>query len=142
MSYADKSSYRRKGGLIMARPGIYPGHVVSLPSSSQKMTIWSIDRADNSALCLWFNEELGGLPVQWTFSLEILDVDADQPSHSSHIPDFAPYPGGVVKLRSGGPAMTIVEASDDGIQCVWLDSSNNREPLSALFNRGALVAAV
>jgi len=32
---------------------------------------------------------------------------------------FPLEPGDVVKLKSGGPAMTVVAVKDDGVHCLW-----------------------
>lgn len=32
---------------------------------------------------------------------------------------FPLEPGDVVKLKSGGPAMTVVSVKDDGVHCLW-----------------------
>lgn len=32
---------------------------------------------------------------------------------------FLLEPGDVVKLKSGGPAMTVVAVKDDGVHCLW-----------------------
>ena len=28
-------------------------------------------------------------------------------------------PGDVVELKSGGPAMTVIEVKEDGVHCMW-----------------------
>ena len=28
-------------------------------------------------------------------------------------------PGDVVELKSGGPAMTVIEVKEDGVHCIW-----------------------
>ncbi|HET6378603.1 MAG TPA: DUF2158 domain-containing protein [Methylocella sp.] len=32
---------------------------------------------------------------------------------------FAFEPGDIVMLKSGGPAMTVMSASEDGVLCMW-----------------------
>jgi len=32
-------------------------------------------------------------------------------------------PGDVVQLNSGGPAMTVVDANERSVNCLWFDSS-------------------
>ena len=34
-------------------------------------------------------------------------------------------PGDVVVLKSGGPAMTVVEVKETGLQCVWYADTND-----------------
>jgi uncharacterized protein YodC (DUF2158 family) len=38
---------------------------------------------------------------------------------ASDIESFSLQPGDVVRLKSGGPGMTIVAVKDDGIHCIW-----------------------
>jgi uncharacterized protein YodC (DUF2158 family) len=42
-------------------------------------------------------------------------------SEKSRTSDF--QPGDVVRLKSGGPAMTVHEISEHEIKCVWIDGN-------------------
>ncbi|MFR9704900.1 DUF2158 domain-containing protein [Aeromonas sanarellii] len=130
-------------------PYLYPGYVVTLSSGGQHMTVMPASSEDddesNDVRCVWFNTDLGGLPVEWVFPrcvLKRLDEENEPPYGHPHT-RFDD--GQVVKLRSGGPAMTVSDRfRTDGVSyvsCVWLDE-NNREPLSAAFHSEILTMHV
>ena len=37
------------------------------------------------------------------------------------------YPGNTVRLRSGGPLMTVLEVTESGVRCAWFLGKDNRE---------------
>ena len=39
------------------------------------------------------------------------------------------YPGHTVRLRSGGPLMTVLEVTEAGVRCAWFLGKDNREGL-------------
>ncbi|ELI6441979.1 DUF2158 domain-containing protein [Aeromonas salmonicida] len=124
------------------------GDVVTLHSGGHKMTVKSVDYAEQSpdaervnVCCVWFNEALGGQPIEYTFQRELLNLVGDEsPYARSHIRFTL---GQVVKLRSGGPSMTIAgfERTGDirGYFCVGLDE-HNRDPLTCVFQADCLEA--
>uniref|UniRef100_UPI002B4A96C4 DUF2158 domain-containing protein n=1 Tax=Aeromonas allosaccharophila TaxID=656 RepID=UPI002B4A96C4 len=105
------------------------GDVVTLRSSEQQMTVkaavydeMSPDLERVVAHCTWFNKELGGLPVEYAFDTKLLELKDESPYARQHTRFVL---GQVVKLRSGGPLMTIAgfDKTGDvrGLFCVWLD---------------------
>jgi uncharacterized protein YodC (DUF2158 family) len=36
-------------------------------------------------------------------------------------------PGDVVRLKSGGPPMTVVEVDGDWVTCMWFDDKNKQQ---------------
>ncbi|MBS4726743.1 DUF2158 domain-containing protein [Aeromonas veronii] len=124
------------------------GDVVTLQSGGQKMTVKAVTYEDVTpeqeqinVYCTWFNTNLGGLPIEATFPREILTLIQDEsPSAYQHHRFVV---GDVVKLRSGGPAMTVAGFEKTGtvrsVLCVWIDN-DNRDPLRGLFQLDSLVA--
>ncbi|WP_322863839.1 YodC family protein [Aeromonas allosaccharophila] len=92
------------------------------------------------ACCTWFNKELGGLPVEYTFDTRLLELKEESPYARQHTRFIL---GQVVKLRSGGPLMTIAgfQKTGDvrGFFCVWLDD-HHRDPLTCVFQADCLEA--
>jgi uncharacterized protein YodC (DUF2158 family) len=43
--------------------------------------------------------------------------------------------GDVVKLKSGGPKMTVESMDNDGVKCVWFDKADSK---AAIFPEGTL----
>lgn len=124
------------------------GEVVTLQSGGQKMTVKSVDYGESSSdvervdvCCTWFNEELGGQPIEYSFRRELLKFLGDESPYARQHTRFVL--GQVVRLRSGGPLMTIAgfERTGDvrGFCCVWLDQ-HNREPLTCIFQADCLEA--
>jgi len=127
-------------------PHVYPGQVVCLLSGGLPMTVKPVidegDSASNDVSCIWFNTDLGGTPVESVFPrcvLQKLDAENEPPYGYPQVRFEA---GQVVKLRSGGPAMTVAKTfRTNGIpyvSCIWLDEKN-REPLSTEFHSELLV---
>ncbi|WP_322864517.1 DUF2158 domain-containing protein [Aeromonas allosaccharophila] len=125
-----------------------PGEVVALQSGGQEMTVKSVSYDELSpdvervnVCCTWFNEVLGGQPIEYTFQRELLKLVGNESPYARQHTRFTL--GQVVKLRSGGPLMTIAgfEKTGDvrGFFCVWLDE-HNRDPLTCIFQADCLEA--
>jgi uncharacterized protein YodC (DUF2158 family) len=121
----------------------YPGQVVTLSSGGQRMTVRpAVDNSDD-VCCSWFNLELGGEPVEWTFQSNVLRLEENQ-EPCGHSPTRF-EPGQVVQLRSGGPSMVVLSVQRaDGmshVSCIWLDKGN-RNPLSVTLPSVTLIAVL
>lgn len=127
-------------------PHVYPGQVVGLLSGGMKMTVKPIldegDDASNDVYCIWFNTDLGGLPVESVFPRCVLQRLDGENIHPYGYPQVRFEPGQVVMLRSGGPTMSVARTyRTNGVpytSCIWLDEKH-REPLSAEFHTELLV---
>lgn len=120
----------------------YPGQVVTLSGGDQRMTVKpTSDEESNDTCCVWFNPELGGHPVQWTFPSSVLKLEENQDRYGYGHTRF--NPGDAVQLRGGGPSMAVVSTQRTNdmpyVSCIWLDQ-DNREPLTASFPSEMLVA--
>lgn len=118
-----------------------PGHVVELSSGECDLTIEKIDQLQPDDIpCVWFNMTLGGLPNRVKFPRDILKLKESQGAYPVFIPLWEIKIGDVVKLRSGGPRMTIVGIHGSDFTCTWFDQ-NQRDPLSETFSLALLVRA-
>ncbi len=120
----------------------YPGQAVTLSSGGLRMTVKPTDDDDTlEACCVWFNPELGGLPVEWSFPRSVLKLEEGQNQYGYDRTRFTP--GQVVQLRSGEPSMTVLNSQTNAgvlhVSCIWHDKKS-REPLMASFPSEMLVA--
>ena len=120
----------------------YPGQVVTLSGGGYRMTVKPVDDEEsNDTYCVWFNPELGGEPVEWTFPSILLKLEEDQEQYGYGRTLFKP--GDVAQLRSGGPSMTVHSRQTltgvTLVSCIWHDKES-REPLRASFPSEMLVA--
>ncbi|MNE34596.1 hypothetical protein D3C80_1283240 [compost metagenome] len=121
----------------------YPGQVVKLSGGGYPMTVKPADEDDKGAdtCCVWFNSDLGGEPMEWTFPTRILKLQEDQDQYGHLRTHFEP--GEVVKLRSDGPSMTVQSRQNlvgvTLVFCIWHDKES-REPLTASFPSEMLMA--
>ncbi|HHQ4758722.1 TPA: DUF2158 domain-containing protein [Aeromonas hydrophila] len=116
----------------------YPGEVVQLQSGGQHMTVKSMrDETASGAdvCCVWFNQELGGEPVEGYFHPRTIRLLTERNVYEAHR-QFRPHVGQSVTLFSGGPAMTIsqIESGHDTriLSCIWFDE-HNKGVLSGSF---------
>ncbi|MGL6152389.1 MAG: DUF2158 domain-containing protein [Aeromonas sobria] len=122
----------------------YPGQVVKLSGDSYAMTVKPSNDEDDKGIdtcCIWFNPDLGGEPIECTFSSRILKLQENQEQYGYSHTRFEP--GAAVKLRSSGPSMTVQKSQTlTGVTlvfCIWHDKKS-REPLTASFPSEMLVA--
>lgn len=119
----------------------HPGELVRLRSGGPDMTVNYV-RADNEHVdCSWFDSTLGPEPFYATFRSNTLNLREALPQRS-HL-DEQLQVGQVVKLRSGGPTMTIEYYSRDNgseqeVSCIWFDESSHKLS-SSLFHLHGLV---
>ncbi|MEH8225634.1 DUF2158 domain-containing protein [Aeromonas veronii] len=141
----------------------YPGQVVKLSGGSYPMTVKPAEDEDDKgidACCVWFNTDMGGEPIEWTFPSRvwfntdmggepiewtfpsrILKLQENQEQYGYLHTRFEP--GAAVRLRSGGPSMTVKNSQSlTGVTlvfCIWHDKKS-REPLMSSFPSEMLVA--
>ncbi|BDC80807.1 hypothetical protein NUITMVA1_07500 [Aeromonas hydrophila] len=121
----------------------YPGQVVKLSGGGYPMTVKPSDEDDRGVdtCCVWFNLDLGGEPIEYTFPTNTLKLQEGQEQYGYPHTRFTS--GEVVKLRSGGPSMTVHSKQTLSgvtlVTCIWQDKKN-REPLKAAFPSEMLVA--
>lgn len=57
----------------------YPGQVVTLSGGGYRITVKPVDDEEsNDTCCVWFNPELGGKPVEWTFPSILPKLEENQ----------------------------------------------------------------
>ncbi|WP_323891718.1 DUF2158 domain-containing protein [Aeromonas caviae] len=98
----------------------YPGQLVQLRSGSSTMTVNQIDPASNYVSCVWFDYEKSPELNEKRLAacvLEPLKVQTFSPNQSAE----TLQEGDVVKLRSGGPLITIQAIRKDDAVCIWFD---------------------
>ncbi|WP_421346065.1 DUF2158 domain-containing protein [Aeromonas veronii] len=122
----------------------YLGQVVTLSGGSYPMTVKPAEDEDDKgidACCVWFNTDMGGEPIEWTFPSRILKLQENQEQYGYLHTRFEP--GAAVRLRSGGPSMTVQNSQSlTGVTlvfCIWHDKKS-REPLMSSFPSEMLVA--
>lgn len=121
---------------------VYPGQQVMLKSGGPIMTVNEVSEDGKSVACRWFDLALTPDICHEEFSVSVLIACSDQTLH----PDdrIGLEDSSVVRLRSGGPLMTVqfVRESGDTRQscCVWFDEKNRRHTSSsALLHPHAVV---
>jgi uncharacterized protein YodC (DUF2158 family) len=88
-------------------PSFTPGDVVLLPSGGPYMTVAQGGKAD--VHCVWLTPAgLGG----HTFDARVLWIVKPTHDRKAHLD-----PGDGVRLRSGGPSLTVEEGGDDQVRC-------------------------
>lgn len=113
------------------------GQVVTLKAGSHDMTVK--DEREEGVCCTWFNPGLDANPLEHVFPPQSLKLKDGEPS----LP-VAPqcFRGGqAVRLRSGGPKMTLVlttERPSELLQCIWFDE-RMKYPMEYLFRIETLV---
>ena len=119
----------------------HPGELVRLRSGGPDMTVNYV-RANNEHVdCSWFDSTLGPEPFYATFRSNTLSLLEALSLHSRQ--DEQLQAGQVVRLRSGGPTMTIEYYSRDNgseqeVSCIWFDESSHKLS-SSLFHLHGLV---
>ncbi|MFM4924891.1 DUF2158 domain-containing protein [Aeromonas dhakensis] len=119
----------------------YPGQQVVLKSGGPVMTVNYVSRKDGFVDCIWFDLEFGPERYHTRFSCDVLVPFRDQTlSSDSALQELRV--GDVVKLRSGGPLMTIEIVKANGYEsktsCLWFDR-RAMTPFSYGFHPNALV---
>ncbi|HHQ4671068.1 TPA: hypothetical protein ACSP2K_002569 [Aeromonas veronii] len=57
----------------------YPDQVVTLSCGGYRITVKPLDDEEsNDTCCVWFNPELGGKPVEWTFPSILPKLEENQ----------------------------------------------------------------
>ncbi|HHQ4689864.1 TPA: hypothetical protein ACSPZ4_000650 [Aeromonas veronii] len=57
----------------------YPDQVVTLSGGGYRITVKPLDDEEsNDTCCVWFNPELGGKPVEWTFPSILPKLEENQ----------------------------------------------------------------
>lgn len=52
---------------------------------------------------------------------------------------WRPSPGDLVKLKSGGPKMTVGECGTEHVTCQWFDTRDNNTLLTGEFHPSQLI---
>lgn len=118
------------------------GHVVCLPSGGPDMVVSSIRGDAGDVTCVWFHSSESEELLERTFFAETLRLNYGEPE-TGH-PEVQLQPGQIVRLRSGGPFMTVEYIKNDGYSkrasCIWFAHRNLAQtPSSAMFNQNTLV---
>lgn len=119
----------------------HPGELVRLRSGGPDMTVHYVQADKEHVNCSWFDTALGPEPFYATFQSNTLILRKALPLERP--PEERLRAGQVVRLRSGGPAMTIEYYSRDNgseqeVSCIWFDESSHRLS-SSLFHLHGLV---
>lgn len=118
------------------------GHVVGLPSGGPNMVVSSIRGEAGDVVCVWFHAPESAELLERTFYAETLCLNYGEPA--AGYPEVQLHPGQMVRLRSGGPDMTVEYVKDDGyskrVSCIWFAHPNLAQtPSTAIFNQNTLV---
>ncbi|MBO0407452.1 DUF2158 domain-containing protein [Aeromonas hydrophila] len=128
---------------MQSKVSVYPGQQVMLKSGGPIMTVNELSEDGKSVDCCWFNLALTPEICHEEFSVSVLIACAEQTLHPGD--RIGLMESSVVRLRSGGPLMTVqfVRESGDTRQsyCVWFDEKNRKQiSSSALLHPHAVVA--
>lgn len=119
----------------------HPGELVRLRSGGPDMTVNYVRAGNQHVDCSWFDSTLSPEPFYATFQSNTLTLRKALPIPGDL--DEQLRAGQVVRLRSGGPAMTMEYYSRDNgseqeVSCIWFDE-NSHKLSSSLFHLHGLV---
>lgn len=119
----------------------YPGQQVVLKSGGPIMTVNHVFRKDAVIDCIWFDLDFGPERYHARLSGDVLVPFQDQTLSNGNVLQEV-HVGNVVRLRSGGPSMTVEFVKANGFEtktsCLWFDR-RAMTPFSAGFHPNALV---